>query len=187
MNHRILIKSQINLSAGIAGLLLAAALVTASACSGTANSNKSNVSVNAANSNGSTANTAGTPSESKPTAEATGSLATPTEAYRTAYDCRKRKDIDCLKKVMSQDILDFLKMMGEADKKSLDETLKELCESPQATTNESRNEKITGDRATLEYLDASGSWRSMDFEKVGSDWKMAAPAGGPEAAGKKKP
>ena len=46
--------------------------------------------------------------------------------------------------VMSKDILDFLEMMGKEDKKSLDDTLKELCETPQGATSESRNEKITG-------------------------------------------
>ncbi len=56
----------------------------------------------------------------------TGSLATPTDAYKTAYDLRKKKDIEGLKKVMTKDILDFLKMMGEDDKKSLDDMLREM-------------------------------------------------------------
>ena len=106
-----------------------------------------------------------------------GSMATPTDTYKSAYAYRKNKDIDGLKKVMSQDILDFLKMMGEDDKKSLDDMLKELCDRPQAATAEARNEKIDGNNATIEYLDENGAWKNMDFEKIGSDWKMGAPKG----------
>lgn len=106
-----------------------------------------------------------------------GSMATPTDTYKSAYAYRKNKDIEGLKKVMSQDILDFLKMMGEDDKKSLDDMLKELCDRPQAATAEARNEKITGETATIEYLDETGGWKTMDFEKIGSDWKMGAPKG----------
>ena len=146
---------------------------------GNSTSNSSNKA--AANSNSAANTTSNTPANTAASSDAAVafSLATPTDAYKTAYDCRKRKDIECLKKVMSQDIQDFLKMMGEDDKKSLDDMLKDLCERPQAPTSESRNEKITGDTATLEYLAEDGKWQSMDFEKVGSDWKMGAPKGGP--------
>ncbi len=117
----------------------------------------------------------------------TGSLATPTDAYKTAYDLRKKKDIEGLKKVMSKDILDFLKMMGEDDKKSLDDMLREMVNSPQAPTNECRNEKITGDTATLEYRDVDGAgWKTMDLEKVGNDWKIGAPKGAMKSDGPPK-
>lgn len=125
------------------------------------------------------ADTAATTGKTKSEGGPVGALATPTDTYETAYDCRKRKDIECLKRVMSQDILDFLKMMGEDEKKSLDVMLREICERPQAPTNESRNEKIAGNAATLEYPDESGTWRTMDFEKVGNEWHMTAPGGGP--------
>ncbi len=45
----------------------------------------------------------------------------------------------------------------------------------QAATAEVRNEKITGETATLEYLDETGKWKVMDFIKEGSDWKMTIP------------
>src|SRR5687768_4105178 len=53
------------------------------------------------------------PADTKPAAavsetETAGSLATPTEAYKTAYELRKKKDIEGLKKVMSKDIKEFL-------------------------------------------------------------------------------
>jgi len=160
--------------------LLIMAFTAAFVVAGCTNSASTNVNVNGGNRNTNVVantHTATAANQTKPQGGPVGSLATPTDTYKTAYDCRKRKDIDCLKRVMSQDILDFLKMMGEDDKKSLDVMLREMCERPQAPTNESRNEKITGNTATLEYPDESGTWRTMDFEKVGSEWRMAAPGG----------
>ena len=66
-------------------------------------------------------------------------------------------------------------MMGEAEQKSLDEVVKDMCEKPQADRAESRNEKITGNRAELEYLTETGSWKTMDFEKVDGKWLLTFP------------
>lgn len=104
------------------------------------------------------------------------SLASPTEAYKTAFAARQKKDVKALKRVLSKDMLDFFAMMGESEKKTIDEELTELAEKPQAKTNESRNEKITGDRATLEYPDEQGKWKTMDFVKENGEWKLTFPA-----------
>ena len=115
----------------------------------------------------------------------TGSLATPTEAYKTAYELRKKGDVAGLKKIMSDDIKEFLTMMGEAEKKSLDDMIKEMCEKPQAERAEARKEKISGNSATVEYLTEKGEWKTMDFEKVDGKWLMTFPKAdsdeGPEA------
>ena len=116
-----------------------------------------------------------------------GSLATPTDAYRTAHGLRANKDIEGLKRVLSKDILEFFTEMGKLDKKSLDEMLLELCLKPQAATPESRNEKITGNRAIIEYQDENGEWKEMDFEKEGSEWKLTLPKAEEAAVPPKKP
>ena len=129
-------------------------------------------------------NTAAKPAEQKhvePVALAdaptTGSLATPTDAYKTAYELRKKKDVAGLKKIMSKDIIEFLTMMGESEKpkKSLDEMIAEMFEKPQADKAEVRNEKIAGDRATVEYLTETGNWKTMDFEKIEGKWLLSFP------------
>jgi hypothetical protein len=111
-----------------------------------------------------------------------GSLATPTDTYKTAYAARKNKDIAGLKRVFSQELLKFLTEIAEADKKTLDDSLKELSENPQAPTDEVRGEKITGNQATLEYQDEKGKWKTMDFVKEGNDWKMTLPSAPPGGA-----
>lgn len=104
-----------------------------------------------------------------------GSLATPTEAYKTAYALREKKDVEGLKRVMSKDVMEFFEMMAKEDKKTVDDEMKQMFERPQAKTAEVRNEKVTGDSATIEYLDENGNWKTMDFVKEGSDWKMSFP------------
>ena len=106
------------------------------------------------------------------------SLASPTQAYKTAYEARKKNDLEGLKRVLSKEMLGFLQDMGKTEQKTLDDELKELCAGPQAQTAEVRNEKIAGDNATLEYLDEKGKWTLMGFVKEGDDWKMTIPKAG---------
>jgi hypothetical protein len=125
--------------------------------------------------NSATANTNAAVNASTPATDSPSSGGSPTDAYKAAYAARNSKDVAGLKKLLSKDILEFLTMMGEADekdKKTLDGMLKELCERPQAPTPDSRNEKINGDKATIEYLDEKGAWQTMDFVKEDGAWKL---------------
>ena len=83
-----------------------------------------------------------------------------------------------LKKIMSKDAKEFFTEIGKAEKKSLDDILKEMFERPQAQTDECRNEKIEGDHATVEYPDEDGDWKTMDFEKVDGKWLLSLPPKG---------
>lgn len=116
-------------------------------------------------------------STTTPEATFTFSLATPTDAYKTGYAARKNKDIAALKRVFAKDALAFLTDIAKADNKTLDQQLQELVDKPQAATAEVKNEKITGNRASLEYLDEEGKWATMDFSKEGNEWKIDLPKG----------
>jgi len=157
-------------------------------CKPAANTNivsaNANANANTANTTTQTANVNATaPAE---TSAAPGSLATPSDAYRTAFELRKRKDVQGLKKIMSPDIKEFLTMMGEDEKKSLDDMIKDMCDKPQADKAEVRNEVIKGDKAAVEYLTETGAWKSMDFEKIGGEWKLTVPrADSPDPSAKK--
>jgi hypothetical protein len=105
----------------------------------------------------------------------TSDASTPTAAYKAAYAARKNKDVAALKKLMSKDLLEFLTELGQiGDKKqSLDEVLIDSGKEPKS--DETRNEKINGDRATLEYRDEGDDWDVMDFVKEDGMWKMTLP------------
>jgi DNA uptake protein ComE-like DNA-binding protein len=116
------------------------------------------------------------PAKTEPSAPSTaGSLATPTEAYKAGYNARQKKDLPALKRVLSSDAREFLTEIGKDEHKTLDDQLRELAERPQAATAETRNEKINGNRASLEYLNEKGKWVSMEFVKEGNDWKIDLP------------
>jgi len=163
----------IRTTCALAGLAL---LTSITSCQPKPESGNSNAN-SAASSAATPAAAAITPEAAKPeTAPANGgSLATPTDTYKAGYAARQKKDIAELKRVMSKDALEFLTMMGADEKKSIDDQLKELAERPQAKTAETRNEKINGDRASLEYLNEKGGWSPMEFVKEGTDWKIDLP------------
>lgn len=170
-------------------MALAAAIIIT--IGGTVGCSKNTVAVNANSPAANTANTSNTTAGSTATqtapSAAYGSLATPTEAYKTAYAARKNGDIETLKKVFSKDVLEFFEIMGKEEKKTLDDQLKDLVKEPQASSDEVRNEKITGDTATLEYKKDETSWKTMDFIKDGSEWKMTIPKGDAKEKGPKQP
>ena len=139
----------------------------------TAPANVSSATNSSPNSTPVNANTAAT--TATPESTFTFSLATPTDAYKTGYAARKNKDVAALKRVFAKDALEFLTEIAKAENKTIDEQLKELADRPQAATAETRNEKIAGNRATLEYLDERGNWATMDFSKEGNDWKIDLP------------
>lgn len=137
-------------------------------------------------------NTANTnqPAANKPEAPAAdsslsagNSMNSPTETYKVFYAAKQKKDIEGLKKVLSQDALKFFTMMGDG---KTENGLKQLADSPQAKTAESRNEKINGDKATLEFLDEKGGWSPMDFVKEGGSWKLDIPDADPKKSDDKK-
>jgi hypothetical protein len=169
-------------------LALAAVIIITIGGAGACSTSTPAGNVNAANATANTANTAPA-NNATPTAPpaAYGSLATPTEAYKTAYASRKKGDIAVLKTVFSKDVLEFFEMMGEEEKKTLDDMLKDLVKEPQGPNDDVRNEEITGDTATLEYRKDETTWKTMDFIKEGNDWKMTIPKGGAKDKGPKQP
>ena len=62
-----------------------------------------------------------------------------------------------------------------------------MCDKPQPDRAEVRNEQIKGDMATVEYLAETGAWKTMDFEKIGGEWKLGFPKADSPGEGAKKP
>ncbi|MFL6374435.1 MAG: hypothetical protein ACJ73D_07210 [Pyrinomonadaceae bacterium] len=160
--------------------LLVAAGLCAAACQKAANTSNngtstSNVTVTSAANTSANSSSAAKDATANDPGNFNGS---PTEVYKAAYTARKNCDIDGLKKVMAKDLLGYMDKMAKVDKKSTDEELKELCSTPQASTEQARNEKIDGDHASIEYLDEENKWERMDFVREDGVWKMSIGAPG---------
>ncbi len=110
------------------------------------------------------------------TPTSTASAATPTEAFRLYYEAIKRGDAPAVKALFSRATIQMLEAQAKATGKSLDDVFGEgfqeaRKELPEAVP-ETRNEKINGDRATLEINDSKkGRWETLNFVKEGG-WKI---------------
>ena len=153
-----------------------------SAANQPAANNTANANQPAANANQPAANKPETPAADANLSPG-NSMNSPTETYKVFYAAKQKKDIEGLKKVLSKDALKFFTMMGDG---KTENGLKQLADSPQAKTAESRNEKINGDKATLEYLDEKGGWSPMDFVKEDGSWKLDVPDADPKSSDDKK-
>jgi len=155
--------------------LFVAVALAGAACSKAAGTN-TNITSNTATANAS-AHAKTAPANTASANDPGDPAGSPSEVYKAAYTARKNCDLAGLKKVMSKAILGFLADMGKTEKKSLDDELKELCSRPQASTAQARNEKIDGDKATVEYLDEDGNWQKMGFVREDGAWKMSIGGG----------
>lgn len=97
----------------------------------------------------------------------------PTATYKAFYDAVKAKDAQAMKNTLSKNSIAMLEGFAKMGGKSLDESLKEDNSSKQAPSAETRNEKITGDTATLEVKDENGKWQPLPFVKENGQWKIA--------------
>lgn len=112
------------------------------------------------------ANTA--PSTAAATSDAAGS---PTAVFKAFYEASKNGDEEAFKKTVSKDTLAMLEEGAKEKKKTLSQALKESDVPP--TMPELRNEKIDGDKATIEAKDArTDTWETFKFIKEDGRWKV---------------
>lgn len=154
-----------------AALALSALALTACSKSAT-NSNNANNSNNSNNT--SNANTSSANKNSSTTASA-GDYSTPTAALTTFYNATKGGDVEGVKRSMSKKSLDFIEKGAAKDKKSVDDALKEMVkDSTTPNALETRNEKIDGDKATVEAKDdKTDKWDKIPFVRENGQWKIA--------------
>ena len=98
----------------------------------------------------------------------------PSAVYRTFFTAYNNKDIATLKTLISKDV--FSSIYGTFDGKKademVDERLRNMLENKVRPSGETRNEKITGETATVECVSPRGNWYTVEFVKEGGKWKM---------------
>jgi hypothetical protein len=97
----------------------------------------------------------------------------PTATAKAFYEAAKSRDPAAIKATMSKGSLDMMEKFAKMQNKSLDESLKEPNSSPPPANFEAKDEKITGDTATVQVKDEKGNWESIPFVKEDGQWKIA--------------
>src|SRR3982751_5699022 len=99
--------------------------------------------------------------------------ATPLETFKTYTKAYKQKDATSMKVLISKDSMKMHEQEAKAQGVSVDEIIKrETLFNPDQTTVEFRNEKIDGDKATLEVKNSLGMWETVPFVKEDGVWKI---------------
>jgi hypothetical protein len=117
------------------------------------------------------------PSPTATTTTTTVSASTPTEAFNAYYEAIKRKDVAAFRTLFSKGTLGMLEERAKQQKTTLDEVIKEGMEEASkevpASVPPTRNEKVDGDKATLEVNDEKkGKWETLNFVREGGQWKL---------------
>lgn len=99
--------------------------------------------------------------------------ASPLETYKTYTKAIKAKDTTTMKLLLSSDSIKMQQEEAKAQGVTLDDVVKrETLFTPDQTTVEFRNEKIDGNRATLEVKNSYGSWETVPFVFEDDQWKI---------------
>jgi hypothetical protein len=104
----------------------------------------------------------------------------PSATLNAYFEALQKKDAAGLKKTLSKGTLEMFEQFAKAQSppKSLDEALQTgLASTTNTDSNkmpETRNEKIDGEKATLEVKnDKTGAWETVPFVKEDGAWKIA--------------
>lgn len=99
--------------------------------------------------------------------------ATPVETFQTYVKALKKKDLTTVKLLLSKDTIKMHEQEAKAEGLNLDDIVKRdtLLGEGQSTV-EYRNEKIDGDKATLEFKGAGGIWETLPFVREDGEWKI---------------
>lgn len=98
---------------------------------------------------------------------------TPVETFKAYINAVKQKDTTRMKLLLSSESIKMHEQEAKSQNLTLDDVVKrETLFTEGQKVVEFRNEKIEGDRATLEVKNAFGSWETVPFIREDSDWKI---------------
>jgi Domain of unknown function (DUF4878) len=99
--------------------------------------------------------------------------ATPIETFKTYTKAIKQKDIATMKLLLSKDTIKMHELEAQAQGTTVDEIVKrETLFTENQKSVKLRNEKIDGDKATLEVENSFGTWETVPFAKEDGEWKI---------------
>ncbi len=154
--------------------LAAAAMLLAGCSKGTSDNTNTNT--------GNTASASPTATTTQPSATATPVISdsgqSPTDALIAYIDAIKRKDAVAVKNLFSKSTLNGMEEAAAKKKTTVEaiikEGLEEISKDVPDETPKTRNEKIEGDKATLEFRDEKkDKWELVRLVREDGQWKLA--------------
>ena len=98
---------------------------------------------------------------------------TPIEAFKTYINAVKQKDTTKMKLMLSSESIKMHEQEAKSQNVPLDDVVKrETLFTEGQKVVEFRNEKIEGDRATLEVKNSFGMWETIPFVREEDAWKI---------------
>jgi hypothetical protein len=102
-----------------------------------------------------------------------GKELTPSDTFKEYVKASKKKDPTAMKILLSSATMKMHEQEAKAQNTTVDEIVKrETLLAPNQTTVEYRNEVINGDKASIQFKNAYGSWETLPFVKEDSQWKI---------------
>jgi uncharacterized lipoprotein len=99
--------------------------------------------------------------------------ATPLETFKTYTKASKAKDTTTMKLLLSSATMKMHEQEAKAQGVPVDDIVKrETLFTQDQRTVEFRNEKIDGDKATLEVKNSAGNWETVPFVFEDEQWKI---------------
>lgn len=99
--------------------------------------------------------------------------ASPVETFKTYTKASKQKDITTMKLLLSAATIKMHEQEAKAQNLTVDDIVKrETLFTEGQTKVEFRNEKIEGEKATLEVKNSFGSWEIIPFVFEAGEWKI---------------
>jgi hypothetical protein len=100
-------------------------------------------------------------------------LASPRKTFETYIKALKQKDTTTMKLLLSNETIKMHEQEAKAEGVTLDDIIKrETLVSPDQTTVRYKDEKIDGDKATLEVENSYGAFETVPFLKEDGVWKI---------------
>lgn len=99
--------------------------------------------------------------------------ASPLETFKTYTKAIKQKDTTTMKLLLSSETMKMHEQEAKSQGVTVDDIVKrETLFAQDQTTVEFRNEKIDGNRATLEVKNSMGTWETVPFVFEDDQWKI---------------
>ena len=98
---------------------------------------------------------------------------TPVDSFKAYVNAVKQKNTTRMKELLSSESIKMHQQEAKAQNVTLDEIVqRETLFTEGQKTVEFRNQKIEGEKATLEVKNSFGSWETVPFVREDDEWKI---------------